>query len=73
MAADLANTDITRNFDLVGFDPRGVGHSTPRREVPHRRRVRRFPARPHGRLQPVRWWRTSSRSISSWRSNASIE
>jgi pimeloyl-ACP methyl ester carboxylesterase len=29
MAADLANTDITRNFDLVGFDPRGVGHSTP--------------------------------------------
>jgi pimeloyl-ACP methyl ester carboxylesterase len=29
MASDLANTDITRNFDLVGFDPRGVGHSTP--------------------------------------------
>ena len=29
MASDLANSDITRNFDLVGFDPRGVGHSTP--------------------------------------------
>ena len=23
MAAGLANTDITRNFDLVGFDPAG--------------------------------------------------
>jgi pimeloyl-ACP methyl ester carboxylesterase len=29
MAASLADTDITRHFDLVGFDPRGVGHSTP--------------------------------------------
>jgi pimeloyl-ACP methyl ester carboxylesterase len=29
MAPDLQNTDITRHFDLVGFDPRGVGHSTP--------------------------------------------
>ncbi|WP_174813297.1 alpha/beta hydrolase [Mycobacterium botniense] len=29
MAADLAGTEITRHFDLVGFDPRGVGHSTP--------------------------------------------
>ena len=29
MAASLADTDITRRFDLVGFDPRGVGHSTP--------------------------------------------
>jgi pimeloyl-ACP methyl ester carboxylesterase len=29
MGASLANTDITRRFDLVGFDPRGVGHSTP--------------------------------------------
>jgi pimeloyl-ACP methyl ester carboxylesterase len=29
MASDLENSDITRNFDLVGFDPRGVGHSTP--------------------------------------------
>jgi pimeloyl-ACP methyl ester carboxylesterase len=25
----LANTPVTRHFDLVGFDPRGVGHSTP--------------------------------------------
>ena len=29
MASDLGNTDIARHFDLVGFDPRGVGHSTP--------------------------------------------
>ncbi len=29
MAPGLANTDIGRSFDLVGFDPRGVGHSTP--------------------------------------------
>ncbi len=29
MAAGLANTEITRRFDLVGFDPRGVGYSTP--------------------------------------------
>ncbi|MDI3313738.1 MAG: alpha/beta hydrolase [Mycobacterium sp.] len=29
MAADLTDTEITRHFDLVGFDPRGVGHSTP--------------------------------------------
>jgi pimeloyl-ACP methyl ester carboxylesterase len=29
LASDLQNSDITRNFDLVGFDPRGVGHSTP--------------------------------------------
>lgn len=29
MAADLDGTPIRRNFDLVGFDPRGVGHSTP--------------------------------------------
>ena len=29
MAAALADTDIRRRFDLVGFDPRGVGHSTP--------------------------------------------
>lgn len=29
MALNLADTDIDRRFDLVGFDPRGVGHSTP--------------------------------------------
>jgi pimeloyl-ACP methyl ester carboxylesterase len=29
MASDLADSDIRRSFDLVGFDPRGVGHSTP--------------------------------------------
>jgi pimeloyl-ACP methyl ester carboxylesterase len=29
MAGDLADTEIGRRFDLVGFDPRGVGHSTP--------------------------------------------
>jgi pimeloyl-ACP methyl ester carboxylesterase len=29
MASDLQGSDITRDFDLVGFDPRGVGHSTP--------------------------------------------
>ncbi|AFM17984.1 tripeptidyl-peptidase B [Mycolicibacterium chubuense NBB4] len=29
MGASLKNTEITRRFDLVGIDPRGVGHSTP--------------------------------------------
>ncbi|MCV7078241.1 alpha/beta hydrolase [Mycobacterium szulgai] len=29
MAPELKDTEIARNFDLVGFDPRGVGHSTP--------------------------------------------
>lgn len=29
MGASLAGTPVTRHFDLVGFDPRGVGHSTP--------------------------------------------
>lgn len=29
MAPDLENSPVRRNFDLVGFDPRGVGHSTP--------------------------------------------
>ena len=29
MASDLDGSPIRRNFDLVGFDPRGVGHSTP--------------------------------------------
>src|SRR5262249_13956476 len=29
LAPDLADTDIARHFDLVGFDPRGVAHSTP--------------------------------------------
>lgn len=29
MGASLAATDIGRRFDLIGIDPRGVGHSTP--------------------------------------------
>ncbi len=29
MGAGLADSEIARRFDLVGFDPRGVGHSTP--------------------------------------------
>ncbi|RFD25565.1 alpha/beta hydrolase [Mycobacterium uberis] len=29
MTSGLRWTDIGRHFDLVGFDPRGVGHSTP--------------------------------------------
>ncbi len=29
MAAALAGSPINEHFDLVGFDPRGVGHSTP--------------------------------------------
>ncbi|EPQ77067.1 alpha/beta hydrolase [Mycobacterium marinum] len=29
MAPELRGTEIARHFDLVGFDPRGVGHSTP--------------------------------------------
>lgn len=29
MAPALAGSEIARSFDLVGFDPRGVGHSTP--------------------------------------------
>ena len=29
MGSALADTEISRRFDLVGFDPRGVGHSTP--------------------------------------------
>ncbi|WP_343600703.1 alpha/beta hydrolase [Mycobacterium sp.] len=29
MGAALGDTEIARRFDLVGFDPRGVGHSTP--------------------------------------------
>ncbi|MUM08034.1 alpha/beta hydrolase [Mycobacterium sp. CBMA 213] len=29
MGAVLADTEIGQSFDLVGFDPRGVGHSTP--------------------------------------------
>ena len=29
LGAALAGSEISRRFDLVGFDPRGVGHSTP--------------------------------------------
>jgi pimeloyl-ACP methyl ester carboxylesterase len=29
MADQLKDTEITRHFDVVGFDPRGVSHSTP--------------------------------------------
>ncbi|MEZ0363402.1 alpha/beta hydrolase [Mycobacterium sp. pUA109] len=29
MGASLAKTPVGSHFDLVGFDPRGVGHSTP--------------------------------------------
>jgi pimeloyl-ACP methyl ester carboxylesterase len=29
MGAALADTEIGRRFDLIGVDPRGVGHSTP--------------------------------------------
>lgn len=29
LAIKLSGSDVTRRFDLVGFDPRGVGHSTP--------------------------------------------
>ncbi|MDT5091235.1 MAG: hypothetical protein QOH60_598 [Mycobacterium sp.] len=29
MASSLGDNEITQHFDLVGFDPRGVGHSTP--------------------------------------------
>ncbi|MGB7109473.1 MAG: alpha/beta fold hydrolase, partial [Mycobacterium sp.] len=29
MGPQLAGSEISRRFDLVGFDPRGVGHSTP--------------------------------------------
>lgn len=29
MGAALAGSPLTEHFDLVGFDPRGVGHSTP--------------------------------------------
>jgi pimeloyl-ACP methyl ester carboxylesterase len=29
MASSFGDNDITRHFDLIGFDPRGVGHSTP--------------------------------------------
>jgi pimeloyl-ACP methyl ester carboxylesterase len=29
LGPQLADSEISRRFDLVGFDPRGVGHSTP--------------------------------------------
>lgn len=30
LAYGLAGTELAQRFDLVGFDPRGVGHSTPK-------------------------------------------
>jgi pimeloyl-ACP methyl ester carboxylesterase len=30
MGAQLAGSEVSQRFDLVGFDPRGVGHSTPK-------------------------------------------
>src|ERR1700722_18153740 len=29
LGAQLAASEVSKRFDLVGFDPRGVGHSTP--------------------------------------------
>jgi pimeloyl-ACP methyl ester carboxylesterase len=29
MGPELAGSEVSQRFDLVGFDPRGVGHSTP--------------------------------------------
>ena len=35
MGADLAGSEVSKRFDLVGFDPRGVGHSTPAAALPN--------------------------------------
>ena len=52
MGAALAGTEITRRFDLVGFDPARRRPLHAGAALPHRRRVRRLPARADGRLQP---------------------
>jgi len=44
MGASLAGSDILRRFDLVGIDPRGVGHSHSQSCAAARRRVRRVPS-----------------------------
>ena len=53
-----------------GVDPRGVGHSTPRTALPHRRRVRRVSTRSDGRLQPRRRRAHRAASTASSRSAA---
>ncbi len=54
MGASLADTDIMRRFDLVGVDPRGVGHSTPELRCRTDAEFDAFRTRTDGRLQPRR-------------------
>ena len=56
MGAALADTEITEHFDLVGFDPRGVGYSTPQTRCRTDAEFDAVAKRPDGRLQP-RWCR----------------